>query len=69
MDKIVGNLNLKIPYEIYSESRNLFIFRMRDNDSGDMPPDVAFLPVKKVYTLYPLFNPARGRKLMMIVVE
>lgn len=47
MDIIINDLPLTIPFRVYDMTTGHFIFSiLSKGDSGDMPPDIAMLPVK-----------------------
>lgn len=47
MDIIINDLPLTIPFRVYDMTTGHYIFSiLSPDDGGDMPPDIAFLPVK-----------------------
>lgn len=47
MDIIINDLPLTIPFQVYDVNKGHYIFSiMSPDDGGDVPPDVALLPVK-----------------------
>ena len=46
MDIIINDLPLTIPFSVYDVSKGHYIFSiMSPDDGGDVPPDIATLPV------------------------
>lgn len=46
MDIIINDLPLTIPFRVYDVYKGQYIYSMLNRyDSGDIPPDVAMLPV------------------------
>ena len=46
MDIIINDLPLTIPFSVYDVSKGHYIFSiMTPDDGGDIPPDIAILPV------------------------
>jgi hypothetical protein len=46
MNVIINDLPLTIPFRVYDISKGQYIFSiLRPEDGGDVPPDIALLPV------------------------
>jgi hypothetical protein len=46
MNVIINDLPLTIPFRVYDISKGQYIFSiLRPDDGGDVPPDIALLPV------------------------
>lgn len=46
MDIIINDLPLTIPFSVYDINKGHYIFSiMTPDDGGDVPPDIAILPV------------------------
>ena len=49
MDIIINDLPLTIPFSVYDMTTGHYIYSiMSTDDGGDVPPDVALLPVKGI---------------------
>ena len=57
---IINDLNINSPYRVYNMSTGETIFELPDlNTPGDIPPDVAVLPVLGLRTVLAPFGPVK----------
>lgn len=53
MDMIINDFCPSVPFLVYSVSAGRVIFSMMDaSNGGDVPPDVAMLPVLRTFTTF-----------------